>query len=388
MDHTTASHTIAPDAANTSGDTTVIADLPRLRGWYRRGNPRTGFWYENAKGQAIRSPAHLKRIEQLHIPPGWRDVRISPSHTANLQATGFDAKGRKQYIYHPDFVARQARKKFERLATFAHALPRMREVTNAHLHLEGLPKEKVLAAVVRLINETYFRVGSQRYAKHHRTFGATSLRKRHCRIEGRRIIFTFRGKRAVVHRRIVTDEVLICVVTDLLQLPGKQLFQYQTEDGTVQSVSERMLNAYLKEVLHPACSAKDFRTFGGSLLAAQILAELGPPESARDAKKKLTTCVRRVAERLGNTPAVTRSSYIHPVVFELFEQGKTLNDVQKVRRYRRVISRQSGHTPEEAAFLQLLEIEARVQMATSAGEVGERSARNAPKASADSGREK
>lgn len=329
--------------------------LTRQRGWKRLGSPKAGFRYVNARGEPVRAPAHLQRIQALHIPPGWRDVRISPSHKARLQATGYDSKGRKQYIYHPDYVAAQNEQKFARLLELAQALPHMREITNAHLHEAGLPREKVLAAVLRLINETYFRIGSERYAREHRTFGITSLRKRHCRIEGNHLVFAFRGKHGVAQRRIVTDELLVGIIDELRKVPGPYLFQYLDADNKVQRVCEKAVNNYVKQVLHADCTAKDFRTFGGSLMAAQILNELGPPESDKDAKRKIATCIRQVAERLGNTPAVARSSYIHPHVLHIFQAGRTLGEFQPRRgRLRKVDGKQSGYYPEELAFMALL----------------------------------
>lgn len=338
-------------------DGTTARKLPRSRGWFRRGSPKTGFYYVNAQGERIRSPAHLRRIEKLRIPPAWRDVCISPSHHSNLQATGYDAKGRKQYLYHPEFTSRQAQRKFERLRRFAQALPYLRTVTSEHLHLEGLPKEKVLAAVTRLINETYFRVGCERYARRHRTFGASSLRKRHCQIHGREIVIGFRGNRSIVHRRVITDQLLLDIILELKQLPGTRLFQYCGDDGKIHPVHSRTLNQYLKELIGADCSAKDFRTFGASLLAAEFLAENQAPRSETDAKRRISACVRRVAEQLGNTPAITRSAYIHPKIFELYRQGKTLKDMPaKKRRRRQVCSIQADYTPEEIAFLDLLDI--------------------------------
>ncbi|MEK8090529.1 hypothetical protein [Thermithiobacillus plumbiphilus] len=332
-----------------------VTELKPQRGWRRLGSPKTGFRYVNARGEPVRAPAHLQRIQSLHIPPGWRDVRISPSHKARLQATGYDSKGRKQYIYHPDYVATQNRQKFARLLELAEALPRMRETTNAHLHETGLPREKVLAAVLRLINETYFRIGSERYARQHRTFGITSLRKRHCRIEGNHLVFAFRGKHGVAQRRIVTDALLVGIIAELLKLPGPYLFQYVDPEKGIQRVCEKAVNSYVRQVLHADCTAKDFRTFGGSLLAARILDGLGPPESDKDARRKIASCIRQVAERLGNTPAVARSSYIHPQVLDSFQAGRTLGAFQpRRRRLRRVDGRQSGHYPEELAFLALL----------------------------------
>ncbi len=330
------------------------ADEIKRRGWRREGDKEHGFHYVNAKGAPIRSPAHIERVENLRIPPAWTDVRISPSFRSDLQATGFDDAGRKQYIYHPEYVARQAERKFRRLALFAASLPRMRTLTSAHLEATSDPLEqRVMATLVRLINEAYFRVGSDEYAERHRTYGITTLLKKHVRLEQGALRFEYTGKKGVQQRHVITDEQLYAVVEDLLRLPGKRAFQYVDEVGEVRPASGHELNAYIRGVMAPGLSAKDFRTWAGTLLAAETLADLGPADTEREAKKNVTETVKAVAERLGNTPAVARSSYISPVVFERYMEGKTLDGY--VRGAERTIrARQLDYDPAEVALVKML----------------------------------
>jgi DNA topoisomerase-1 len=326
----------------------------KRRGWLREGDKERGFLYLNAKGQPIRSAAHLERISRLRIPPAWRDVRISPSFHTDLQATGFDDAGRKQYIYHPDYVARQAARKFDRLGLFASRLPRMRELTSEDLDAStDLTRPRVMATMVRLINEAYFRVGSEEYEKRHRTYGITTLHKRHVRLEHGAMIFDYRGKKGVRQRQVVIDDQLYAIVERLLTLPGRRVFQHFDEYGELRPASGHELNAYIRQVMSPGLSAKDFRTWGGTLLAAEKLAELGPARSERQAKKNAVEAVKYVAERLGNTPAVARSSYISPVVFDHYMEGKTLEGYAR-RAERTIRAKQLDYEPEELALVRLL----------------------------------
>jgi len=326
----------------------------KRRGWRRKGTPAKGFRYFNAKGEPIRSAPHLERIEGLRIPPAWEDVRISTSFHADLQATGFDAAGRKQYLYHPDFVVRQAARKFSKLGKFAQSLPQMRERTTEHLQAaDGPEQRRIMATLVRLINEAYFRVGSEEYVKRHKTYGITTLLKRHVQIEGETITFRYKGKKGVRQSHIVVDEELHAVITVLMDLPGARVFKYLDEQGESHVVNGHELNAYIREVMGPGISAKDFRTWAGTLLAAEILADLGPADSERQMKQNITETVRHVAEKLGNTPAVARSSYISPVLFERYAEGKTLDGYMR-RAAKTIRARQLDLEPEELALVRLL----------------------------------
>jgi DNA topoisomerase-1 len=327
----------------------------RARWWRRTGTKSRGFRYETADGRRIEDEAALERIRSLVIPPAWRGVRISPSPRGPLQAIGVDKMGRVQRIYHPSFVARRARRKFEKIERFGEALPALRRKANEDIAREGLGKERVLAVVVRLINDLYFRVGSEESVRRYRTYGVTTLRNRHLEIEpGGRLVFKFTGKHHIKHRRILVDEELAALVRDIKSLGGSKLFQYVGEDGRRHPVSPRDVNDYIKAAAGPEFSAKDFRTWGGTLSAAVELAELGCCEDERRAKKNVAAAVKRVAERLGNTPTVCRSCYIHPTVLEAYERGRSVEEFRPRRARRLIQGRQPDYSVEELALLKLL----------------------------------
>jgi DNA topoisomerase I len=326
----------------------------RAKWWRRLGSRRRGFRYETAEGRLVVEEAALERIRALRIPPAWREVRIAPGPRSSLQAIGVDAAGRVQRIYHPSFVARRQRRKYEKIERFGEMLPALRRRTNEDIETEGLTKAKVLAVVVRLINELYFRVGSEESVRRYRTYGVTTLRNRHLEIErGKRLVFKFTGKHQIKHRRILVDEELAALVIDIKSLKGSKLFQYHGEDGRVRSVSPRDVNEYIKATTAAEFSAKDFRTWGGTLLAAVKLAEAGCCEDEARARRNLVRAVKAVAERLGNTPMVCRASYIHPGVIECYTRGLTVEEFRP-RKDRRIERRQPEYLPEELALLKLL----------------------------------
>jgi DNA topoisomerase-1 len=330
-----------------------MSDTPNR--WRRVGNPERGFSYLRVNGEPLKSEAALRRIHSLAIPPAWTDVEIAPRASAKVQAVGYDDAGRKQYIYHPDYVARRARRKFRRLLHFAHALPELRAATNAHLRREGLGRERVLATVIRLMTRAFFRVGSERYAVRNKTFGITTLRKSHLSVEGNNLIFRYTGKRSIDQRRVVADTPLVQIMEEVLSLPGDRLFRYRGESGEVQNVTAREVNEYLKEILGERYTSKDIRTWGGTVRAATILADLGPAESEREAKKNLTLTCKLVSTELGNTPAICRSAYIHPAVLEEYLAGNTIEPV--MRKTPRPVEAESPveYYPEEAALMRFLE---------------------------------
>jgi DNA topoisomerase-1 len=327
----------------------------RAHWWRRRGSKSRGFRYETADGRRLEDEAALERIRSLVIPPAWRDVRISPSPRNRLQAIGLDKAGRVQRIYHPAFVARRASRKYEKIERFGEALPRLRRKANEDIAREGLGKERVLAVVVRLINDLYFRVGSEESVKRYRTYGVTTLRNRHLDIEpGGRLVFKFVGKHHIKHRRILVDEELAALVRDIKAIGGAKLFEYIGEDGRVRAVTPRDVNDYIKAAAGAEFSAKDFRTWGGTLLTAVELAELGCCEDERQAKKNMVAAVKRVAERLGNTPTVCRSCYIHPKVLDAYERGRSIEEFRPRRARRLIHGRQPDYSVEELALLKLL----------------------------------
>jgi DNA topoisomerase I len=326
--------------------------MPRRGGWRRRGS-KGRFRYEDARGNRITDPDRIERIESLVIPPAWKDVWISPNPRANLQATGIDAAGRRQYLYHPEFRAQQEQAKFDKLVRFAEKLPDLRAAMAEHMELAGTERERVAALAVRLINLGWFRVGSERYARSNRTFGITTLTKKHVTVRGSRIAFRFKGKHNVQIRTAIVDVELARALRDVLDLPGgRRLFRYEYE-GALVPLNGRKLNEYIQEHMGAEFTAKDFRTWGGTLIAAIALAEHGVTDTEAEAKRTVAGVMRTVGERLGNTPAVARASYVSPAVVEQYLDGRTIEDFRP-RHLRIVSGRDTGLDLEEQALLSLL----------------------------------
>jgi DNA topoisomerase-1 len=324
--------------------------MPR-RGWRREGTRRP-FRYFDAYGKRIRDRATIERLDKLAIPPAWRDVWIAPNLNAKLQATGIDAAGRKQYLYHADFRAQQEAAKFEKLIRFAEHLPELRLAMGEHMTLEALDPLRVCAVAVRLINLTWFRVGGERYATESKTYGVTTLCKRHVHVRGTRVAFRYPGKHKLQVRTALVDVELAEAIGVLLETPGERLFRYAV-DGRLATLTDRRLNDYIKTFMSPEFSGKDFRTWGGTLLAAIAFAERGTVEGKGAQKSAVAAVMRQVAERLGNTPAVTRSSYVSPAVVEQYLDGRTIEDFRP-RHLRIVTARDIGLDVEEQATLSLL----------------------------------
>jgi DNA topoisomerase-1 len=302
-----------------------MAERPsRRRGWRRLGRRR--FRYLDAHDRPITDEEQLERIRALAIPPAWTEVWISPSPRARLQATGVDSAGRKQYRYHDDHRAAQERAKYERLLEFAALLPPFRARAERHLRLDELEREWSCALAASVINKAWFRVGSDRHARRSRTYGVTTLTKRHVTVDGDVIRFCFRAKNRRLVRRSIESSRLAAAMERLVALPGgSRLFRYG-RDGELANVTSAMLNGYLEEHLGGGFTAKDFRTWGGTLLAATELERRGPPVSESDARRTLAAVMRKVGGELGNTPAVARASYVSPVVVEHYLAGRTLAD--------------------------------------------------------------
>lgn len=284
--------------------------------------------YLDANGRAVRDTETLARIKRLAIPPAWTDVWICPTAHGHLQATGRDARGRKQYRYHADWSAVRDGAKFERTIAFGRALPRIRRQVEKDLKAPHLTRRKVLAAMVRLLETTLVRIGNEEYAKQNRSYGLTTLRDRHVRIRGGNLRFEFRGKSGKDHEIDLHDPRLAEIVKRTQELPGQELFQYLDEDGQQVKVGSADVNEYLREIAGEEFSAKDFRTWAGTVLAAVALREFEAFQTKAQAKKNLVEAISRVASRLGNTPAVCRKCYIHPVVLESYLDGVTLERVQ------------------------------------------------------------
>jgi DNA topoisomerase-1 len=283
----------------------------------RRGR---GFSYHDQQGRVIRDPEVLARIRSIVIPPAWTDVWICPWPNGHVQATGRDARGRKQHRYHPDFRAARDEAKFGRMVEFASALPRMRKRVDRDLARPGVPREKVLAAVVRLLELTLIRVGNDEYTRLNQSFGLTTLRGRHVQVEGTAIRFRFKGKGGTPHEVGLRDRRLAALIRRCQELPGQELFQY-TEDGTVRDVTSDDVNEYLRTISKGDFTAKDFRTWAGTVLAYQSLCELPEAQDERTKKRNVVEAVRRTAAALRNTPAVSRQAYIHPAVLEAYVEG-------------------------------------------------------------------
>jgi len=337
-------------SARVAGLRYVTDDTPGIA---RRRNGK-GFTYHRADGSRVRDPATLKRIASLVIPPAWQDVWIAPDPHGHLQATGRDARGRKQYRYHPDWTTVRGDLKYGRMITFGKALPAIRRRAQADLRKAPLSRERVLATVVRLLEKTLIRVGNEEYARANGSFGLTTLQDRHVAVRGSRVQFRFRAKSGVLQTIDLEDATLARSVKRCQDLPGQTLFQYVDGEGSRQRVDSGDVNDYLREITGRDFTAKDFRTWAGTVLAATALHEFGgaPTETAR--KRQLVKAIEAVARRLGNTRAVCRKCYVHPAVFDSYLDGVTIDVV--AARARRIMARDLTRlSPAEAAVLALLQ---------------------------------
>jgi DNA topoisomerase-1 len=314
------------ESAASAGLHYVSDDRPGIR----REMAALGFRYKRPDGRLIRHPTDLKRIRALAIPPAWKDVWICPDPKGHVQATGRDARGRKQYRYHPHWRTHRDTNKFDRLEEFAAVLPKLRARVQGDLAKPGLPREKVLATVVQLLEKSLIRVGNDEYAKSNKSFGLTTLRDQHVDVKGGTVRFRFRGKSGKLHNVDINDRRLAHIIKECRDLPGQELFQYLDDDGEVQDVNSGDVNAYLREITGSDFTAKDFRTWSATVLAAAALRQIAKDTAARgaddcrrptsmaEAKKHVVRAVAAVSGLLGNTPAVCRKSYIHPVILECY----------------------------------------------------------------------
>src|SRR2546428_3222078 len=305
------------DAAKEAGLHYTTDERPGIR---RRPAGR-GFRYVRSEGKLVRDRADLRRIRRLAIPPAWTDVWIATDPRGHIQATGRDAKGRKQYRYHERFREVRDATKYEHMLDFAKVLPRIRKHVRADLRRRELTRESVIATIVRLLELTLIRVGNEEYAKANHSYGLTTLREKHLDVVGARVRFRFRGKSGQEHDVDVRDRRVARVLRSLQELPGQELFRYPDTDGTVRSVTSDDVNAYLRSIAGADFTAKDFRTWAGTLLAAQALASFERVEDERIAKQNVARAVAEVADRLGNTPAICRKGYIQPSITEAFLAG-------------------------------------------------------------------
>jgi DNA topoisomerase-1 len=319
--------------------------------WFQREGSKARFRYVRSDGRLVSDARTLARIARLAVPPGWTDVHVAASPSAEVQAWGLDVKMRKQYRYHERAVEQGQLRKYYRVRELAKQMPKLRATIRAHAASRTPSRRAVAAAVVRLISESFFRVGGERYAEENKTFGIATLRKRHVQLVDGRAVFSYIGKKSIKQRQVVGNRELTQLVRRQLTSPGARLFRYQ-EGTRWHNLTARDVNAYLHETLGVPFSAKDFRTWGGTLRAATVLAELGPPDSATEAKRNVMTTMRLVASELGNTPAICRKSYVHPlVVARYIDEGETIQlptrHVANAERY--------AHSAEERALIRFLD---------------------------------
>jgi len=313
------------DAAKEAGLRYATDERPGIR----RQRYGRGFRYVDPDGKAIADPRELRRVRRLAIPPAWTDVWIATDARAHLQATGRDARGRKQYRYHERFREVRDEAKYEHMLEFARALPKIRARVDADLAKTGLLKDTVLATIVRLLETTLIRVGNEEYAKDNDSFGLTTLRDKHVHVEGSRVRFRFRGKSGKDHDVDTRDRRVARVVRALQELPGQELFTFVDDEGEAHRIDSDDVNAYVREISGEDFTAKDFRTWAGTVLAARSLATTGPAENVRHARKNVTAAVAQVAARLGNTPAVCRKCYVHPAIVESYFDGELTRTLGK-----------------------------------------------------------
>jgi DNA topoisomerase-1 len=359
VSHSPRRNTATPSTLKLHADPVATAKTAGLRyvsdtgPGIRRIKKGRGVVYVAATGRLVRDVSVLKRIRSLAIPPAWEEVWICPEAEGHLQATGRDAKGRKQYRYHGRWREVRDETKYDRLLTFGRLLPRIRTHVAKDLAAPGLSRDKILATVVRLLETTLIRVGNEEYARTNESFGLTTMRDRHVKVNGSHVRFEFRGKSGVLHAVSLTDRRLARIVKRSRDLPGYELFQYIDEQGARRSIDSADVNAYLQQIAGQEFSAKDFRTWAGTVLAAQALRECRPYQSTTQAKRDVVAAIERVAMRLGNTKAICRKCYVHPEIVNAYLDGSLIRLLQ--RRLRRDIARDCRTLPpEEAAVLACL----------------------------------
>jgi DNA topoisomerase I len=337
------------DAAESAGLRYISDDRP---GIHRRRSGK-GFAYTRPDGATLSDPHILKRIKALVIPPAWTDVWICPFADGHIQVTGRDAKGRKQYRYHPRFREVRESTKYEHMVAFAEALPAIRVQVREHMALRGLPRQKVLATVVQLLESTLIRVGNDDYAKQNNSYGLTTLKTRHASVNGNEVRFRFTGKSGKQWLLRVKDRRIAKIIRACQELPGQELLQYLDDDGKPQDVTSTDVNDYLKEITGQYITAKDFRTWAGTVLAAMALNELKAFDSAAQAKRNLRAAIENVAARLGNTPTICRKCYVHPEVLTSYLDGNLVLEIKSAVESE-LRDALPGLHPEEAAVLAML----------------------------------
>jgi DNA topoisomerase I len=347
LDQTTEAAIVDPkESAELVGLKYVSDDQPGRR----RKKSGKGFIYVNPDGTSLRVKPVLQRIRSIVIPPAWTDVWICSSVNGHIQAIGRDAKGRKQYRYHPAFRELRESSKYEHMMAFADALPDIRAKVRAHMALRGLPREKVLATVIHLLETTLIRVGNDEYERQNSSYGLTTLKNRHVAVKGAELRFQFKGKGGKKWSLAIRDRRVAKVIRACQELPGQELLQYVDEEGEYRDVSSADVNAYLREISGAEFTAKDFRTWAGTVLAALALKEIETFDSAAKAKKNIRLAIEKVASRLGNTPTICRKCYVHPALINSYLEGSLVLEI-KAQAESELRSEVTGLAPEEAAVL-------------------------------------
>ncbi len=339
-----------PQQAAASAGLRYVADS---RPGIRRRKSGAGFFYVHSDGSRLSDANALKRIRALAIPPAWKDVWICALSDGHLQATGRDARGRKQYLYHPRFREIRDSTKYQHVIAFADTLPAIRAKVRGHMALPGLPREKVVAAVVYLLDKTLIRVGNDDYAKQNGSYGLTTLKNRHVEVDGSEVRFHFVGKSGKEWSAKIKDRRVAKIIRACQDLPGQELLQYRDESGTIEDVTSSDVNDYLREITGRDITAKDFRTWAGTVLAAIALKDLEGLGGAAKANKRLRAAIATVAARLGNTPAICRKCYVHPEVLNAFAGG-TLRRELSARSKTPLRGKRGDYAPEEVAVLAML----------------------------------
>jgi DNA topoisomerase I len=319
---------IAPDPAEVAEDAGLRYVSDEQPGYTRKAKG-SDFEYVDTEGKRIRDETRLLRIRRLAIPPAYKDVWICPSPNGHIQATGRDARGRKQYRYHERWREVRDENKYERMVVFGKALPKIRRRVKRDLKRRGLPREKVLATVVQLLERTFIRIGNEEYAKENKSFGLTTMRNHHVDVTATKLKFTFKGKSGVKHEVDVSDRRLAKIIRQLQDLPGQDIFQYVDEEGEVRNIDSQDVNDYLREITGEEFTAKDFRTWAGTVLAAMALIAQEAFENKTQAKKNIKDAISAVAKILGNTPTVCRKCYVHPAVLETYLDGAMIEGLKQ-----------------------------------------------------------
>ena len=321
---------------------------------YTRKAKGDDFEYFDTDGKAIRDETRLLRIRRIAVPPAYKDVWICPSPNGHIQATGRDARGRKQYRYHERWREARDENKYDRILVFGQALPKIRSRVNKDMGLRELPRNKVLATVVHLLGRTFIRIGNEEYARENKSFGLTTMRNRHVDVKGAKLTFNFKGKSGVQHEIDVSDRRLANIIRKLQDLPGQDIFQYEDEAGEVRNVDSQDVNDYLQEITGEEFTAKDFRTWAGTVLTAMALNSQGPVENQAQAKKNIKDAITAVAKILGNTPTVCRKCYVHPVVLESYLDGDMIEGLRQ-KTEEALAEKLEDLRAEEAAVMSFLQ---------------------------------